>query len=200
MSITVTGATYRAVDYIAERLRASDRQELEAMSGADLQLARRVMTFAAMAYVAFDQRSGTPISAWGLVPLWQGVGSAFAFGTDDWGKALLAMTKHVKRFMIPLVLDHGYHRIECRALAHRDDVASWVGIFGAEQEAVLRSSGRRGEDFILYRWLSDEHRPKHRRTSARDHIAVGDRRGHPAAGQAFRNFLQGERLCAGHGV
>jgi hypothetical protein len=156
--ISVEIATFDALDYIAKNLRDADRRELSCTSPTDDPsrfLAQRIMAHAVYAFVARERK---PISAWGLVPLYPGVGSAFAFGTADWGRALWAMTRHVKRFMIPLVLDHGYHRIECRALASRDDVARWIALFGAEREAVLRSSGKRGEDFVLYRWLSNERR------------------------------------------
>jgi hypothetical protein len=158
--IRIEGATFDTVNHIAKHLRENDRVELEAMAPAPelatVLLPSRVMSNASMAFVA--RHNDTPVSCWGLVPLWQTVGMAFAFGTDDWGLALLAMTKHVRRFMLPLLLDNGYHRIECRSLATRQDVGRWLEIFDAEAEAVLRGSGARGEDFILYRWLSDERR------------------------------------------
>ena len=173
--IRIDVATFPALDYIARRLREQDRIELAATSATDdarQYLPDKVMAHAVMAFVARNER--VPVSAWGMVPLWPGVGAAFAFGTDNWGQALWPMTRHVRRFMIPFLLDHGYHRIECRALATRSDVGRWVALFGAEQEAVLRSSGKRGEDFILYRWLS-ERRPADR-SAARHPSAIGDSR------------------------
>lgn len=157
--IRVEIATLDALKYVAEHMREADRVELSATSLSDsaTYLADNIMAHAVAAFVARDENR-LPISAWGLYPMWPGVGTVFAFGTDDWGKALLTMTRQVRRFMIPFVLDHGFHRVECRALAGRKDVARWLALLGAKQEAVLRSSGRRGEDFILYRWLSDEHR------------------------------------------
>ena len=92
-----------------------------------------------------------------------GVGYAFCLRHRRLGLAVLPMTRHVRRFMLPILLDNGYHRIEARSLADRNDVGRWLEIFGAEAEAVMRGSGARGEDFILYRWLRDEHRPaKHK--------------------------------------
>lgn len=172
--IRIEGATYDTVNYVAQHLREQDRIELSATAvDDDLYLADRVMGYSSAAFVSLDEKL-VPISIWGLCPLWPGVGSAFAFGTDDWGRALWPMTRHVRRFMIPFLLDNGYHRIECRALATRKDVGRWVTLFGAEQEAVLRSSGKRGEDFILYRWLSDR-RPADR-SAARHPSPIGDRR------------------------
>lgn len=158
--IRVEIATVSALQYIAQHLREMDRVELACTSPTDdpaQYLPDRIFAHAQFAFVAIEQH--IPLTAWGLVPMYPGVGAAFAFGTEGWGRALWSMTRHVRRVMLPLVLDHGYHRIECRALKGRDDVARWVALLGAEQEAVLRSSGKRGEDFVLYRWLSNE-RPR----------------------------------------
>lgn len=157
--ISIEIATRDALTFIAKNLRADDRRELAATSISDdpsAFLPDKVMALSLLAFVA--RHNTVPVSAWGLVPMWPGVGNAFAFGTSDWGHALLAMTKHVRRFMIPFLLDNGYHRIECRSLATRADVARWLRLFDAEMETVLRSSGKRGEDFVLFRWLSDERR------------------------------------------
>lgn len=159
MSVVVRIAHRDALDYIARHLRDLDYLELAATSPsgdpvpylADRVLKHSVLTFTALC-------DGVPVAAWGLVPMWPGVGTAFAFGTDDWGKALLAMTRHVRGFMMKFLLENGYHRIECRSLASRPDVGRWLRLFDAEQEAVLRGSGARGEDFILYRWLRHERR------------------------------------------
>jgi hypothetical protein len=196
MTISVEIATIKALRYIAENLREQDRTELSATAVSDnltSYLSEKIMAHAEMAFVTFNER-GVPMTAWGLVPQWPGVGSAFAFGTNDWGRALGAMTRNVRRFMIPFVLDNGYHRIECRALAHREDVGRWIALFGAKQEAVLRSSGRRGEDFVLYRWLSDEHRRKHPAAASVRQVTAGESRGRGAARAPVRDLLPRERL------
>jgi hypothetical protein len=187
--IRVEAATFDAVAYVAANLREQDRVELSATSSPDgLYLPERVMGYASAAFVSRDENA-EPISVWGLCPMWPGVGTAFAFGTDQWPRALLTMTRHVKRFMLPLVLENGYHRIECRALAHREDVGRWVAQFGAVAEAVLRSSGRRGEDFTLYRWLSDEHRRRANPDQTGNLVAAGERRRHSGIGSTVPSFL-----------
>jgi hypothetical protein len=186
----VEAASLDALSYIIAHMRESDRIELAATSctGDTDYLPRAIMGFAVAAFVARDE-AGTPVSAWGLTPLWPGVGLAWAFGTDQWPRALLTMTRHVKRFMIPLVLDNGYHRIECRAMSGRADVGRWVAQFGAKAEAVMRSSGRRGEDFTLYRWLSDEHRRRATADKAGNPASAGNSSGHPRTGRAVSNLL-----------
>jgi len=160
MTVRIEIATHDAVNYVANHLRELDRAELAAMSAyydPRPYLADRVMANSLMAFIA--RHNNVPVSCWGMVPMWRGVGLAFAFGTDDWGKVLLPMTRQVRGFMMRFLLENGYHRIECRSLASRPDVGRWLALFDAEQEAVLRGSGARGEDFILYRWLKHERLP-----------------------------------------
>ena len=145
--------TATAIEYIAAHLRNEDRKEITAMSPADDPerfLPRKIMMFAKEVYVASREH---PIAAWGYVELWPHVGSCFAFGTDEWGLVLRHVTNHVRRYMFPRVIAAGYHRMECRALACREDVGRWVSLFGGQPEAVLRKAGKNGEDFVIYRWV-----------------------------------------------
>ena len=173
--ITIEAGTADSIRYVIEHLREMDRIEMAATSPTmdPWDITRSIMLGAHMVFVA--KHNDVPASCWGLMPMWQGVGFAFCFGTDDWGSVLLPMTRHVRRFMLPLLLDTGFHRIETRSLAARQDVGRWLEIFGAEAEAVMRGSGARGEDFILYRWLRDERQPA-KKNQTGDHHPPGDDR------------------------
>jgi hypothetical protein len=156
MSIQKTSiefGTVATLSHIAENLRREDFAEIAAMSAAkdpSMFLAAKIMGNASEVYVA---RRENPIAAWGYVELWPHVASCFAFGTNDWGLVVGAVTRHVRKYMFPRVIAAGYHRMECRALACREDVARWVSLLGGEPEAVLRKAGKDGEDFIIYRWI-----------------------------------------------
>jgi hypothetical protein len=184
MTVTISAGTRKSIRYVAEHLREADRIEFAATTPIldPDEVAARIVNNAEMVFVA--HHDDVPVSCWGLMRMWRGVGYAFCFGTDDWGKVLLAMTRHVRRFMLPLLLDNGFHRIETRSLASRQDVGRWLEIFGAEAEAVLRGSGARGEDFILFRWLSDEHRPAQTQNTPSDRHQAGDDRGRRRAHHA----------------
>lgn len=150
MTVRVEPATLEALQHIVQHLRAIDRDELLATTvGDDLSsLPGRIMQFCIMSFVAADE---APIAAWGIRPMWPGVCTVWAFGTDDWDRALMPMTRHGREFMIPTLLKQGYHRIECRSLADREDTARWLRLFGATPEATLRCYGKSGENFTLYR-------------------------------------------------
>jgi hypothetical protein len=156
MMVTVDKPTERDLRFILANLRELDQVELTA-TGANFEiLPSLVLHGSAFAFVAVDDR--LPVAAWGMIKTRDGVGAGFAFGTKYWGRALPQIMKNIKRYVLPFLLTQGYHRVECSALAHRDDVARFLGLIGARPEAVLQQYGTKGEDFILYRWLADEHR------------------------------------------
>lgn len=149
--------TMRQLRFVVQNMRELDRRELTA-TGADLDaMPGRILQSAAFVFTAVDD-VGMPHAVWGLIRQRQGVGVGFAFGTKQWGRALPAVMRNIRHFVLPYLLTNNYHRVECAALAHRADVARFLSLIGAQPEAVLRSWGTGGEDFVLYRWLADEHR------------------------------------------
>jgi hypothetical protein len=157
MTIDITTADRGMIRSVLANLRQLDALE---MAAADTDLARLPDVLArhkVFAFCAFDYELG-PIAVWGMVQTRPGVGAGFAFGTDQWGKVLLPMLHQIRRFVLPYLLQAGFHRVEAVSLASRDDVARFMDLIGAEPEAVLRGYGTAGEDFISYRWLADEYR------------------------------------------
>ena len=155
MSVHIDFGTPEALAYVVEHLREQDRIEMAAMSSfSDPRtfLPSRVLMHSREYYVATREH---PAAVWGYTELWPHVGGCFAFGTDEWGLVMRAVTNHVRRYMLPRIIAAGYHRMECRALADREDVRRWVTLLGGEPEALLRKAGKGGEDFMLYRWINE---------------------------------------------
>jgi hypothetical protein len=98
------------------------------------------------------ERDGVPVSVQGAVPSRPGVWQVFAFGTDDWPRVVLDMTRLARRFIVPALLRAGFRRCECRALASHVDSRKWIVSLGAHEEAVLEAFGNKGETFISYVW------------------------------------------------
>jgi len=153
----VEKATERDVRFVVGHLRELDKRELLATGCVLAELPTRIAVDAAFAFVAIED-DWMPVAVWGLMSQRKGVGTGFAFGTERWGKALPAMMRHIRSWVLPCLLATGFHRVECAALAHRKDVARFLALIGAQPEAVLRQWGINGEDFVSYRWLADEHR------------------------------------------
>jgi len=158
------------IRFVADNMRELDRRELTA-TGCDFDtLPQRILAGSVFVFCAYDDFM-LPQAVWGLqVGARKGIGHGFAFGTRHWGKALPQIVKNIQRFVLPFLLQQGFHRVECLALAHRKDVARFLELIGAYPEARLSQWGSGGEDFISYRWLADEYRIETRSTFDR-HVA-----------------------------
>jgi hypothetical protein len=145
------------IQFVVQNMRELDRRELLA-TGCDLDLLPfRILHGNVFCFVAVDGWH-MPHAVWGMMHARKGVGVGFAFGTPSWGRALPAIVKNIRRFVLPFLLQNGYHRVECSALAHRRDVERFLELIGAYPEATLQQWGANGEDFTTYRWLADEYR------------------------------------------
>lgn len=171
MTIDITSADRSMIRAVLESLREDDLIE---MTACDIELPRLpdiIMRHKVFAFCAFDYDTG-PVAIWGMVQRRQGVGAGFAFGTEQWSRALRPMLRQIRGFVLPFLFNAGFHRVEAAALATREDVARFMSLIGAEPEAILRGYGSGGENFISYRWLSDEYRDTRRAHSQADHHAA----------------------------
>lgn len=154
--IEITVADRGMIEDVLCRLRVADAEEMTA-AGTDIgKLSVQIMRHKLFAFCAWGFDCG-PIAVWGLVQKRQGVGAGFAFGTDDWGRAVLPMIKQIRGFVLPLLVDLNIHRVEAVAMRKRDDVRRFMSLIGAKSEGTLTGYGTYGEDFVSYRWLSDEY-------------------------------------------
>ena len=165
MAVTFTaGPDLEALKHITHNLRERDAAEIFACRWSDDpdDLASDVSQYGEFQWMV--RLDGEPVAAIGAYPAWPGVWSVWAFGTDNWPKVILSLTKHVKRFMIPAFLNQKAHRAECRALKTHTDACRWLEMLGAHKEAELAGFGRQREDFNLYVWRKENVRwsPKSR--------------------------------------
>jgi hypothetical protein len=150
--VLVPGPNVSSALYVAKNLRERDKKEIFACRWHDdpKDLALDVQGYGDFQWTAFVDK--TPVALVGATPVWPNVWSVWAFGTDNWPKVVLSLTKHIKRSIIPTLLEHGVHRAECRALKEHEEACKWLEMLGAQKETELAGFGRQREDFILYVW------------------------------------------------
>lgn len=142
--------------YIARNMRAADRAEIEAtrFSSSPNYLVDDCMAAAAMpdsytAIVGLDK----PIAVFGAVKPWPGVYDVWCFGTEDFRKIAFSLTKHIRRVVIPLLVERGFHRAHCRSMSTHTDAHAWLETLGAKRsEWPLKAWGKNREDFVMYEW------------------------------------------------
>lgn len=97
---------------------------------------------------------GRPVAVIGAVEPWPGLWDVWCFGTNDFDKVALSLTKYVRRIFIPTMLERGLRRAHCRSMVGHDKSHAWLRELGAEpeDERSLPNWGRFGEDFVMFVW------------------------------------------------
>ena len=138
--------------HIAQNMRDRDREEIFATRyGNDPEdVARDAVASGAFRWGAY--LDGRPVAAVGAFPRWPNVWTAWAFGTDEWPRVVLSMSKHVRRFMIPGIYRSGAIRVDATAMASHADARAWLTAMGAVPEKILDNYGKNGQAFVCYVW------------------------------------------------
>lgn len=138
--------------HIAMNLRARDHEEIYATRyGEDpAEVARDVVHTGAFRWGAY--LDGVPVAAIGAFPRWPNVWTCWAFGTGDWAKVALTLTRHATTFMMPAMQRSGAIRIDALALEAHTDARAWLAFLGGRPEKVLDNWGKNGQSFVSYVW------------------------------------------------
>lgn len=157
MTVCAVQPTPDRIRYVIDRMRQRDADEIFALHWDDNReaLAEEVATYAGAMSVCWEL-DGVPVSLQGTAAIRPGVWANWAFGTDDWPRVVLSMTRHSRRFIMPALLRAGFHRAEARALASHTSSRAWIESLGGRLESIQTGAGRAGEDFAVYVWTPDD--------------------------------------------
>lgn len=146
-----------AVEYLTLNMRAIDAAEIYNMRGHDSPyiLAREVVHAACFGKAGIAEHKGRPCGIVGVSPLWPGVWSIWSFGTDDWTRGVLAMTRYGKRVLEPFIRSRGAHRLQCESRIDHHEAHRWLQAMGAKPDGLLQAYGRDGSDYVMFSWSKD---------------------------------------------
>lgn len=141
------------VRYVIDNMREWDRREIFATrldSDTGDGLLEDVFRAGPVAWMAW--LGDKPVAALGCSPMWRGVWGLWMFATNDFHKIGIGMTKFVIRGIVPMLWEHGAHRMECKSMEGHVDAHRWLEVIGARREATHPGYGRDGETFHTYVW------------------------------------------------
>ena len=160
--ITFTPVTIGACIHIAKNMRERDRVEVEAVLGLSdpvdigYNMGRAHGYTGAAGFVCkLDNESVAVMTATFETP--KSVQVAL-IATDDFNSVALAVSRKIKREVIPDLIARGVTRAECRCWEDHTDARRWLAILGAVEECNIPLYGGNGETFIQMAWrLPDVH-------------------------------------------
>ncbi|HTI86320.1 MAG TPA: hypothetical protein VL966_06930 [Alphaproteobacteria bacterium] len=141
-----------AVGFVAARMRDPDRDEIFATRWDDdpEKIADETIACARFGCVAWH--GGEPAAVVCAMPLWPGVWTVAMYATTSWPAVAPAVTRWIRRQLMPDIVATGAHRAECRSLATHVMAHRWLERLGARREALLTDYGRNREAYYVYAW------------------------------------------------
>ena len=151
-STEIVVARYRDVVEISRNMRPADADEILPLIWGHTpeNLAALVLAGGELIFVA--RHGSTPVAAFGAVEIKPSNWQVWAFATPQWPKVVLAVSKYLRRRIMPIVEGRGGNRAECWSLSTHTDAHRWIEMMGGEREATVSDYGPHRKTYHLYAW------------------------------------------------
>jgi len=146
-------ATYSDVVFIARRIRALDAEEIFPLmpNPTPENLAMGSVQAGDLAFVALAD-DGEPVAAFGAAWKRPLIYSVWMYATDRWMDVALSVTRHIRRVMMPEMIDSGAVRAECWTIETHEPAHRWLEVLGARREATVEDYGPLRKKYHCYSW------------------------------------------------
>jgi hypothetical protein len=184
--MVILEATAARVLHVCAHMRAPDAAEVLADSGliARFDYAAELTRMLTHAFIAecFATDAGTPAALFMVFRDRRHRGEAGFITTDEWPSIAVAVTRRIRRVVIPICVNAGIRRIAAHSIATYPSAHRWMELLGARREGEAREYGNAGETFLTYAWsaahLSATNpwvaRRGNQSTQSRPHAGPGD--------------------------
>lgn len=148
---------YTSLAYIACYMRQADQDEIYNCIGHrnPFLLAGAALDAARMGSAVVAVAGSQPVAVLGVQPAHTNICRAFAFGTNDFPRVALSLTRYALTVLRPSLIRAGYHRIECESHHSHIDAHRWLERLGFVREGVKRKYGSDGSDYYQYAAVYD---------------------------------------------
>ena len=137
---------------VCANLREMDHREIFATrrNNDPVALAADVMDAKGFSWIAYVD--DVPTAVIGVTAIWPGNVTVYAFGTENWNRAIISLTRHATRFMLPTMAETGVRLAHVYVLSAYQQARGWLRLMGFVEEAGIAGFGKGGEDFTLMTW------------------------------------------------
>lgn len=96
-----------------------------------------------------------PVAIGGMLMARPNVVTLYFFATDKLPLIGKALTRWIRKELLPRTKEAGVHRIECISIEGHEEAHKWIRSLGLTQEAPpFRGYGKNGENFIQFAWVA----------------------------------------------
>ena len=107
------------------------------------------LAYDGLAFTAVE--CGRVIGCAGIVPMWSGVGQAWAVLSDVALAHPIALTRAVERALARIEAEQGFRRVQASVAENHTDGRRWLAWLGFELEGMMCNYGPQGSgDYWLY--------------------------------------------------
>lgn len=80
----------------------------------------------------------------------------FAFGTDDWKKAVFVCMRELRKMTREVIQEHGTMRMHADSHEDHKEAHEWMKRMNGKLESVMPYYGKNGETYHRYVWFRDD--------------------------------------------
>ena len=152
MASELVPACYGDIVYIARNLRSLDAEEIFPLTwtGRPEDLAALSIAAGGISTVALS--GGVPVCAYGAYLGRPQMWTVWMFATDRWSEVALAVTRDIRRRMMPEMLSGDAVRADCWSMDGHDIAHRWLECLGAVRECTVEDYGPTRKMFHCYSW------------------------------------------------
>ena len=147
----IRAATQEEILNVACRMRAADRREIAAglWDASPEAIAHGLACPGRLVLVAGRSRAEAIVAIGWRAPRLVDVAM---FASDAFPQVALCLTRHLRRVVMPGLMERGVIRAECRSIEGHVAAHRWLLALGARPEAVLEDCGKDRERFVQFAW------------------------------------------------
>lgn len=138
--------------FICQNMRAMDRAEIMATRFDDSSEGLAADTMNNLGFSWIFYLDDVPVAVIGSFALWPKHVTVWAYGTDNWPRIIFSLTRHVRKFMIPIFNECGVNMAHVFVLSAYHQARGWLKLCGLTEDVEVARFGKNGEPFVLMAW------------------------------------------------
>ena len=150
--VSLMDAPFADLVKVTRNMRPADAEEIHShrWDNCPVNLAKEVVgAWGGVSWMIYNGEE--PVVVIGVTEVWPTVWSAWMFATDSFPRVGVFTTRFAKKRIIPMMRAAGARRCDAVSSERNTVAHHWLESLGASMESKIKSYGKNGENFVVYR-------------------------------------------------